>query len=650
VGSAAGSNSSAARGVAVDLFRLTDTVSDLLEKLDAARFDSGSFNPIPSIATSATGVNPVAFIQAAKVSLPSQAGTANLLNLLPPEVRQVYSEANSALLYDPATDEPREPAPRPVFLTTYGEYVKLIRRMFELKMVAFTVNPICVNGIFGVPKDGGAATRLIIDARPANALFKLPPHVELPAPDDIARIQLPSTHTVQVAKSDLDNYYHKLQCPEWLQPYFALPAIRAADVSTFVGELFGPDTKINPMCTTLPMGWSHSVYVAQTAHEALVSSLQALAMPAVDRVGATSAGFTDYNLWPGRILHSVYIDDVVWFGTDIIAMQRMQAAYVRLAASVGLNVKPSKLQPPTDAPVEVLGIEFDGKEHTYGLSAPKLEALIGSTCKLIADWKSSRGKLNITGIALAHIVGKWTWAMLPNRLLLSTFNSVYRFIEKADRRSFVLWPSVVTELGVAVGLAPLMFTRLSSLLFEPIIATDASTTGRGVVVHTPINPNTRLLLQSDEHPNLPSIDHTSEEIRRHQHQHQHQHVDNKHSPSLGGGNIPDSVHTQSIDDVNWVTIVSDRWRRSEHINILELRALDTAVKWVLSHPGSTGKRITLLTDSQVAYGAVRKGRSSAQEVLRRLRAIAALVLAGGLQLKLFWVPTNMNPADAASRT
>jgi ribonuclease HI len=99
----------------------------------------------------------------------------------------------------------------------------------------------------------------------------------------------------------------------------------------------------------------------------------------------------------------------------------------------------------------------------------------------------------------------------------------------------------------------------------------------------------------------------------------------------------------------WRTIVSSRWRRPEHINVLELRALTTAVRWVLSFRQALNCRLLVLCDSQVVVGAVTKGRSSSQLLLRRLRYLAAMALASGLRLTVRWVASADNPADGPSR-
>jgi hypothetical protein len=105
----------------------------------------------------------------------------------------------------------------------------------------------------------------------------------------------------------------------------------------------------------------------------------------------------------------------------------------------------------------------------------------------------------------------------------------------------------------------------------------------------------------------------------------------------------------AIACVDWRTIISYQWRDTEHINVLELRALSTAVRWALSSPTSIGRRLFLLSDSLVVIGAVNKGRSSSQQLLRRLRFLSALLLASGMRLFLRWLPSELNPADGPSR-
>ena len=119
--------------------------------------------------------------------------------------------------------------------------------------------------------------------------------------------------------------------------------------------------------------------------------------------------------------------------------------------------------------------------------------------------------------------------------------------------------------------------------------------------------------------------------------------------SLASG-PPVSDPPPSIDHVrHWATLVSSPWSAPEHINVLELRSVSTAVRWALSSPHSIGHRLLCLSDSQVVVFAISKGRSSSFELLRRLRYLSSLVLAAGLHLVMRWIPSAANPADQPSR-
>jgi hypothetical protein len=103
------------------------------------------------------------------------------------------------------------------------------------------------------------------------------------------------------------------------------------------------------------------------------------------------------------------------------------------------------------------------------------------------------------------------------------------------------------------------------------------------------------------------------------------------------------------ENQRWHPIIASPWKVEEHINSYELRSLSTALRWVLSHPGTIGKRVTMISDSQVAVGCITKGRSSSHVLLRRLRNISAHVLAANITVYTRWVPSAMNPADEPSR-
>jgi len=143
----------------------------------------------------------------------------------------------------------------------------------------------------------------------------------------------------------------------------------------------------------------------------------------------------------------------------------------------------------------------------------------------------------------------------------------------------------------------------------------------------------------------------SKQQRQQQTQKQNEQYQQHSMEEHGGESEVERAHALRVpvDRAPWVPIVSSRWTREEHINVLELRALHTAVKWVMSHSHSIGSRVSVLCDSTVVIGVVSKGRSSSRALLRRMRCMGAWVLGGGLRLDVQWVASEFNPADQPSR-
>lgn len=575
-----------------------------VSRLDAASVASSRDDLFSVRGTSDLFSAPYAFttdavpLAADRVALPAEPGSCNLLDVLPPDLASAYSSPN-ADLFRPADEQ--QQAPSACLVRSDKDYIDIIRKMNDLQMVTFTASPVSVNGMFGTPKTDGKL-RLVIDARPSNAIWVDSPKVELPAPDLLSKLEVPEGETLFVCKSDLDNYYHRLRLPEWMHPYFALPPVAAADVG--LADKYGADTKVYPCCATLPMGWSHSAFLAQKVHEHLVDTLTEF--DPADRITRTS----DYRV--DRVRHFIYIDD---FGGVCLArhkdrMARMQNQYNRVLAGKDLPPKLSKQVKPSCDGVECIGVEVHGVELTCGVHPTKLAKLVNRTRTYLR-----RG--HCTGFDMAKLIGHWTWVCMGRRCTFAVFNAVYRYIETAGRRDFDIWPSVARELRLAMALVPLMFSSLCAPWFPQVLATDASETGQGVVaaVRDPsdIEQMARVPVPVDD---VGQMDRTLHPLLR---------------------------------AAIWKIIVSAPFTFQEHINVLELRALTTGVRWVTSHPAGVRCRLLTWCDSLVVLYAVRKGRSSAHQLLRRLRALCAIELAFGVHLYCNWIPTEVNPADVPSR-
>jgi hypothetical protein len=575
---------------------------------------------------------------ASRVSLPDELRIVPLERVLPPDVFAHYrAEAESALLR-PADEllilNTTKPLHPPRIAGRRSEYVLTVGRMLAQGMISFTSNPRAVNGAFTVRKDD-ASDRLVIDAQPANRIFVEPPRVELPNPSHLVQMQLSEGAPMFVAKSDLSNFYHHLGLPAWLQPFFALPPLTPAELKSIGAPLGGAF----PMCVTMPMGWSHAVYLAQSAHEHVLYGSGALSR------GDSLLSLSSPTVTASSCLHGIVIDDFFIFSLSSELAQRVFDGVLAAYRSAGFVVKQSKVVPPTLLPVKVIGFDIDGRAGSISLPAESQRSLMRDTLSLLVAGTAS-------SMQLARLIGRWTWLMMLRRPSLAVLQHVYRFIRVDARgRNFTLWRSVRRELCMLLGLQPLLSAQLREPLFHRIIASDASSVAAGVVA-APLTPALHSQLWplcSSRHFATLQAQLNTDTARR-----ALEGLDSSRSESELSSLRACMASFQGFYDAvagcRWSTLVAKAWRDEEHINVLELRAALLAVHWALSFPSALGRRIYLLLDSTVALFSLWKGRSSSPALLLILRRITALLLAGGLSLLCGWVPSAFNPADAPSRS
>eukprot|EP00438_Fugacium_kawagutii_P000873 Skav218505 [mRNA] locus=scaffold1564:7454:12902:+ [translate_table: standard] len=92
---------------------------------------------------------------------------------------------------------------------------------------------------------------------------------------------------------------------------------------------------------------------------------------------------------------------------------------------------------------------------------------------------------------------------------------------------------------------------------------------------------------------------------------------------------PDAVVRTTINPHRWVWKVAQSypWLQSEHINVLELRAILRSLEWRARTCTFHSARFMHLSDSQICISVLTKGRSSSRRINRLLRKIHSLCLA-----------------------
>jgi hypothetical protein len=425
--------------------------------------------------------------------------------------------------------------------------------MLAIGMLSITDSPRAVNGIFTVHKDDDN-DRLIIDARFANTWFVEPEKTALPTPAHVVQLRLPSSEQLLTGKADISNYYHHLRLPMWLWPFLALPSVQAweIDLNDRPGECL-----VYPCCTTLPMGWSHSVRIAQLIHENVLyqphGNIPAALRPE-DNI--LRVQHPDIN----RPLHALYVDDSILFGlaSDPEEATQQYERMLRAYAAVGLPVKESKcIRPDKVQTVTALGMDVNGNDGSVSISAERHQKMIMATLHLL--WKK-----RVTGHSLSVVVGLWTWNLLLRRPALSVLKCAYSFVERHRWAEAELWPSVRRELIALIGLAPLLHTSLQYDWYKSIVASDASTIAAGVMATTFVEELVHQLWPSTLSSWLVSA---ADVLVTDGEQHlQESDTDSTWTAS------PSSIMTLK-SDYDWSTIISFPWRKDEHINALELALL-----------------------------------------------------------------------------
>ena len=100
----------------------------------------------------------------------------------------------------------------------------------------------------------------------------------------------------------------------------------------------------------------------------------------------------------------------------------------------------------------------------------------------------------------------------------------------------------------------------------------------------------------------------------------------------------------------WKTVCGWPWKeKGYHINVLEVHAIYTCLRWRICRKRQMHCRFVHLTDSLVALHSLSRGRSSSRKMRSVLSRINALLLATGVVPIWAYIGTKQNPADRPSR-
>lgn len=357
------------------------------------------------------------------------------------------------------------------------KYHEFVGDLYRCKLLRFTKHPRCQVGVFMVTKKGDKQ-RLILDARPANRLFRRPPTTILGSSEAWNRLEVKEGCELFVAQEDVKDFFYRLQIDKELGEYFSLPPVDRGRLWDELGFLppeieeldADPQDYIYPCMRVLPMGFSWAFHLAHQSH----MELSRRALPGVpflrDRHAAPVLG-GDLSHGDQGSAMLVYADNNNHLGVSPHLVDKDQESMISALHSKNLATHDVT---SANTLAESLGVRIDGLAGYVQPTASR-------------DWRLDRALRQlvqrpfINGEQLQVVVGHLTCRALIHRGLMSVLRHCYVFIEQSYDRRQRLWPSVAKELELFRVLMPLATTNFFSEWDPNMLCTDACLSGYAVM-------------------------------------------------------------------------------------------------------------------------------------------------------------------------
>ena len=508
-------------------------------------------------------------------------------------------------------------------------YKRFIWRLVSLGMVRLSLDAECECGVFCVWKKNGKQ-RVIVDARCINQRCKKPPSVRLCSGDGLGRLELPQELHLHVAQADVDNCFHRMRMPTEMQRWFSLPRISAANLGGVrIGREYPNDsTPVFPLLETLPMGFSWSLFFAQSAHEAIVERCAGL---------NPASRITDFipgrRLKTGDTCHLQYVDNFAVLGGDPESLTKTKERVRESMGNRGLFMR--EHEDADKGMVELLGHVIKAVEGTVSISP-------GRAWRLRDAMLYASRLRSLSGMALELILGHAGFCFLVRRCMLSILGRSYAFVQAHYSAPAPLWLSVRRELRNAAYLLPLAFSNLRRPWSSTVWCVDAATHGfaamrsswapRSVAEVGRLEERWRLKLTSGMGPGPRELA-----------------LADVQDEVVGGEwkNVPKKL----LSPCRWSRVYCGRVQNVDvPIHMKEAdAALFVAKHLVRCSNNGQGRRHLIFGDSMTLSYVLGKGRASDPRLLAIARKWACISMAGDLLLGYRWTPSEYNVADKDSR-
>jgi hypothetical protein len=584
-----------------------------------------------------------------RISLPDTLeGVPEVASVLPEEARQYLNSPEHMVKDEELREEPIVPYYDPA-LKVRRNYRSLIEKLHKLGYLRYTRNPKARAGIFFVHKSDGRKIRMIVDARPANQLFKAPPGVQLCTSEGFSRMEIevppdiiPGTEEfaaylkgrgLYFGLADVKDCFHRLRQPKWLSEYFCWDPIPARWISDMVGvHLDGipldRGEQVFPMPASLCMGFSWSWYFAQMANEHLMTRVPTLAGSTAVSDRGPPVVFKAEEV--GAVRHYVYVDNL-----GIISPHQgiVQEGLKELGPEFderGLILHPGEIQ---HEEIHALGVFMKGDLMAARIS-PKRH------CRLKQAITGVLRRRKISGRLLEIVLGHITFCCLCNRQLLCIFSSIYKFVRRNYFEAVPLWDSVREELEAFRGLMVFLHSDWWRSWNPLVSSSDASLEGFGVsTAFWPIEEVKKVGRQVERarfrrpsttharHSALGAAGFVQDELTK---KWRSRELDDEEFVEASGWEINPAfteVPSELLAKQLWEPKLWGRWSFEAGILELEGRALVKSLKRVALSRFAKDIRQLLLVDNMAVALCFDRFRSRKYRLLRQIRRYSSYLLA-----------------------
>ena len=557
---------------------------------------------------------------------------------LDPESRSHFLDP-AAWMKDPASLT--EPLPRPKFKATRVERLRVLQMLDDTDRLRFVparlVDPRFTSGLFAIIKDQDR-DRMIMDSRCPNAL-------ELPTgrwirtmatAASLLSLSLELAEELVMAGEDLKDYYYFFETPPARLFRNAITGKLPREVAaTYAGFAYAEDghSSYYAALNTLPMGDRNAVSYGQTAHVSLLLTNTDVLLEEMLTL--------DSRPPRGSFASGICIDDFVCLekrprgggppSRTARVMQDMRRGYT----AAGLERSEKKaFEAQTKA--SFWGAAVDGTSGDVRALPTRALPVMGYIVEISRLGLATRALLDLVAGSLVAIFAF-------RRRLLSMLNLIYTEGRGLPRDLvFTLSTSLRDELMTSAILISTAATNLRARASPVLVASDASLEweagveaevgpgmAREIGRHALIKPLWNRLLRPGAAREraagclAPEEELPADEVKAH------------------------PLWSKLARGLQYGGAWRRPCRRGRHINISEVRAgLHAELRQARKRPRS---RHNLAMDSQVALGALGKGRSSSHAINRELRRSLPAHLGYESYLDLMYYASAENPADDGTR-